>query len=74
MATRTADFQRVGDHRLDRKDHVWTTLTLEAGPMYKCVLCGALTLRPPPYPTPADWLPGRYRELTQADRESCPRT
>ncbi len=62
-------FQTAADRCPDRKDHVWVGVCKH----FKCVLCGAITLRkPPPYPTPEDWLPDTYETLTLDERALCP--
>lgn len=49
-----AIFQMVHDRKIDRSDHVW----LEVGDgVFKCVFCGAVTEKPPAYPTPKQWMP-----------------
>lgn len=62
-------FQQPHRKRLDRKDHVW----FRDGGRWKCCLCGAVTPFPPHYPTPPDWAPSRYEELTADERGLCPR-
>ncbi len=62
-------FQKVGQRKVDRKDHCWRQW--DGG--YKCVLCGAVTKYPPPYPTPPKWMPDRYEVVTKEDDELCPR-
>jgi hypothetical protein len=58
----------------NRGDHVWHQVHLEGGRIqYKCCLCGAVTKVKPPSPTPEEWMPDRYEELTPADRAMCPR-
>jgi hypothetical protein len=62
-------------HRdIKRSEHVWFRLVrkgLFAG--YKCCVCGALTRREPPdRPTPEDWMPERYEELTPDERAMSP--
>lgn len=66
---RKVNYQRVGQVRVDRLDHVWFRLHLGG---YKCCLCGAVTNEPPPAPTPADWFPEEYWPLTDKDRTLCP--
>jgi hypothetical protein len=63
--------QQVGRRRPDRKDHVWARWG-KGG--WKCVLCGAVTRtkEPPPYPTPGDFVPDLFEELTDAERAQCP--
>ena len=53
---------------IDRKDHCWR----HRGADYKCVLCGAVTKVPPSYPTPVDWVAGKYEKLTEAERAMLP--
>lgn len=63
-------FQTPKSRKLDRADHVWTTHYGRSG--WICCLCGALTTRPPDYPTPGDWLPTEFVKLTDAERALCP--
>lgn len=49
----------------DRKDHLWHL----RGNSYLCLLCGAVTMKPPSYPTPNNWMPDKYEALTDEDRE-----
>ena len=58
----------IGPNRDDRKDHIWIKL----GDAYKCALCGAVTRKLPPFPTPLVWLPERYEKLTPEEREMAP--
>ena len=62
-------YQTIQDDEVDRKDHCW--VHLKNGD-YKCVLCGALTVQPPVYPTPRNWIPRRYEPLTKDERNLCP--
>lgn len=66
---RSLIFQKVGQRKIDRKDHVWVRLE---GGVYKCVLCGGMARQPPGYPTPRDWLPTKYEPLTDEERALCP--
>lgn len=52
----------------NRTDHVW----FKTNGVFKCCLCGAVTRRPPHYPTPPDWSPLRYERLTDDERALCP--
>ncbi len=63
-------FQKAGQRKVDRKDHVWRADKTHG---YKCVLCGALTKTPPPHPTPMDWMPDHYELVTKDDELLCPR-
>lgn len=55
---------------LSRKDHVWVS---RRGGGYLCVLCGGVTdEKPPPFPTPKDWMPRRYDGLTEKERGLVP--
>lgn len=68
-AKRQRHFQAVTDKVIDRTDHVW----FATGWCWKCVLCGGVVIdRPPPYPTPPDWLPRDFRPLTDQERAMCP--
>lgn len=62
-------FQKVGQSKVDRKDHCWR----RRGTKYLCVFCGAVTASPPNYPTPDGWMPERFDKLTDEDRLACPR-
>lgn len=64
-----AGYQKVGDINIRRLEHVW----LRKGDFFKCVLCGAITNRPPKCPTPEDWVAIRYEPLTDEERQLCPR-
>ena len=58
-------FQKAGDRRLNRSDHVWSARP--GG--WMCVLCGAVAKgTPPDYPT-SGWMPETYEPLTDAERE-----
>lgn len=59
-------YQHYEDPALDRADHVWAEI--EAGKKFICVLCGAITRKPPPYPTPPKWMPDVYEKLTSGVR------
>lgn len=61
-------FQSVRDLEVDRRDHVWFVQNEIA----KCVLCGAVTRKVPPYPTPEDWTAIKYEPLTDKERDMCP--
>lgn len=56
-------------NRVDRKDHVW----FKHKGLYKCCLCGAVCEVPPPYPTPANWMPMMYEPLNEPERMQCKR-
>ena len=46
-------------------DHFWE----KRGKIWKCLLCGGISLqKPPPLPTPADWSPDAFEELTDEER------
>ncbi len=62
------EFQTTTTPRPVRSDHVWF---LKDGILHKCCLCGAVTQKPPLYPTPEEWLPDRYEVLTDKERELC---
>lgn len=71
-----AVFQKVGQSVIDRTDYVWHRVVSndksKAG-WRKYILCGAMTIKPPPpYPTPHDWLAGRFDIVTVEDRLLCP--
>lgn len=60
-----AKYQKVGDKAYERTDHVWKVF----GNGYLCCLCGGFTRqKPPPFPTPQDWLPETFIELNAKDR------
>ena len=61
-------FQTVNHKILDRKDHIW----LRKGDYFKCVSCGAVTTKPPDYPTDPSWMAGKYEKVTEQDRKACP--
>lgn len=64
-------YQKAFDSKLNRADHVWVGPDAEG--RRKCCLCGAMTVSPPPCPTPADWLPELgYALLTEVERAACP--
>lgn len=70
-----AKFQTVDNKHPDRTDHVWMKCDGADPPKtryYRCVLCGAVTDDPPDYPTPKEWTPKFYDEITAKDRELCP--
>ena len=56
-------FQTIADKRPDRADHVWHYLG-DHEHLWMCVLCGAVTHDPPPYPTDSTWLPIRFEKVT----------
>ena len=61
--------QHVGDKDNNRADHIW----LERLSDWKCILCGAVTFKPPPgAPTPPRWMPAHYEAVTAQDRELEP--
>lgn len=62
--------QTPGTKNVDRKDHVWIE---HEDKEYKCCLCGAVTAKPPPYPTRDEWMPEYFEALQQVERERCPR-
>lgn len=64
-----ASFQKVGQRKVDRKDHIW----FKQDNIFKCCLCGATTGVPPNYPTPPDWVPKTFQLLTAEERLMCPR-
>lgn len=53
----------------NRADHVW--LYYIDRNRWKCVLCGAICVHPPKYPTPPDWMPDRYEKLTEEEQVMC---
>ena len=53
-------FQTIADKRPDRADHVW----MKRNGDWLCVLCGAVTHDPPPYPTDSTWLPIRFEKVS----------
>lgn len=61
-------FQKAGKKSLNRSDHVW----MEQRGGYKCCLCGAICVIPPDYPTPHDWMPNKYEQLTRDERDKAP--
>lgn len=66
-------FQTPHKKEPNRYDHVW--FKLEKGPLagkWKCCLCGALTSKPPEYPTDPEWRPERVVPLTAEERQLCP--
>lgn len=66
--TKTSKFQLIGStepNTTDRKDHLWCL----RGRKYLCLLCGAMTSQPPDYPTPNGWMPDKFEQLTNKDRE-----
>lgn len=63
--------QMPTDLEIDRKDHVWIERQGKR-PRFKCVLCGAVTDKPPDSPTPQNWNPQWYEKLTPQDRTACP--
>lgn len=66
-------FQQVGDKQPDRTDHVWRGLGTVTIVGWKCVLCGGVTNKTPPfYPTPTDWVPEKTEKLTDEERAMCP--
>lgn len=62
-------FQQPTRKQVNRADHVWYK---RPDGTYKCCLCGGVTLLPPHYPTPDDWLPERYEVVEEADRLLSP--
>jgi hypothetical protein len=67
-------FQQVGDLLVERTDHVWYA-RVDCGRVvaWKCVLCGAVTSKVPPfYPTPDGWVPEGVEALTAEERGMCP--
>ena len=66
--------QMLGDGIPHRAEHVW--FRIPDGPRrgyYKCCLCGAIAVEPPPFPTPDDWMPLDYElPLTPDERRMCP--
>lgn len=52
----------------DRSDHIW----FRKDGKWKCALCGAITRSKPSRPTPPNWMPERYDELTPEDRSHAP--
>ena len=61
--------QSVRDSQPKRTDHVWYR---KDGNGFKCCLCGALTNKPPDFPTPVDWMPEMgYEQLTETERTIC---
>lgn len=65
-------YQTPRSAALKRTDHVWVRRL--SGHGWKCCLCGAVSLRlPPPFPTPAGWMPARYEPLTAEDHEAFPK-
>ena len=68
----TVGYQTPRDKAVHRSDHVWFLKSGGGGTTYKCCLCGGITLNPPPHPTPKDWMPEDYEELTQPERDLCP--
>ena len=71
MKSGPVQFQVVGKNPQSRMDHVWFKAGFEEA-YYKCCLCGAVAKTPPPYPTPADWLPERYERLLPSERALLP--
>mgnify|MGYP001612653691 CR=1 len=60
-------FQTADDKWPDRKDHIWVDRQAD----FICCLCGAVTLKPPAYPTLNGWMPGRFEKLTDKLRDLC---
>jgi hypothetical protein len=57
------------DDAVDRTDHVW--FAKDSGG-WKCCLCGGVTkFKPPPYPTPASYLPDDFERLDESERDLC---
>ena len=53
-----------------RNDHVWFVRP-KGG--FKCCICGCVTDRPPPFPTPDSWDPDGFElPLTPVERNLCP--
>ena len=61
-------FQTTKTKRPDRVDHVWEHRGQRD---YKCVLCGALTDKPPEF-ADKHWVADRYEPLTDEERAMCP--
>ena len=62
--------QTVNMDHPKRTDHVWYKVLPRVS---KCVLCGAITVNPPPeHPTPDWWEAERYDALTDQERAMCP--
>lgn len=62
-------FQEPHHANLSRSDHIWLLVDEDLPTMrFKCCTCGAVTNAPPPFPTPPNWMPRRYEELTSDDR------
>ena len=70
-----AVFQKVGQTKVDRKDHIWYQIVSndkERRGWYKCILCGAMTRKVPPSPTPCDWVAPKFEKVTPEERAMCP--
>jgi hypothetical protein len=66
-------FQTVNDKKTDRSKHVWIVRKDKDGTVYKCVLCGAVTHRPPPdTKDEGDWMPDTFEKLTDGERNFSP--
>lgn len=65
-------FQTPGSKTVDRSDHIWALIEGKRGTRFKCILCGCVTMNPPPYPTPKEWSTTEYEDLTQEERELRP--
>lgn len=64
-------FQTPKTVPLERTDHCWVAKNRA---LFKCCLCGAITAKPPQFPTPEDWMPARYDPLTNEERALVPHT
>jgi hypothetical protein len=56
-----------------RSDHIWIKKSVDGQTLYKCCLCGGITVDPPAFPTPNDWVPAAFElPLTNDERDMCP--
>ena len=61
-------FQTTKEIGVDRADHVWHQREND----FICAICGAVTMKPPCYPTSKDWVAGKYEALTDVERAMAP--
>lgn len=61
-------FQTERTKRPNRREHIWKR---QGRKRWKCLLCGAVVCDrlPPDTPTPKDFHPDSYEELTDHERE-----